>query len=176
MLMIQSGVAGLVRAQPDAAPSRILHLLNGVIFDNVRHRLVGDEHVTLSLLRYEGDGRFRFAGAHEEMVVWRAASGRCERIATPGTWVGAIADIGGATIDSELSLEPGDVLLLYTDGVTEAMSEASEQFGIERVTEVVAAAAGKSATAVVESVLERAVAWQAQQDDDMTVVAIRRVG
>ena len=70
-----------------------------------------------------------------EMLLYRRARQKVEVIATSGTWVGATEDISEGLGDQELCLEPGDVLLLYTDGVIEAQNTEGEQFGLERLSE-----------------------------------------
>ncbi|HZL17740.1 MAG TPA: substrate-binding domain-containing protein, partial [Polyangia bacterium] len=116
MLMMQSGIGALARKLPDASPRDLLLALNAMLVDNVRQRLGQREHATLTLLRYRRDGSLTFAGAHEEILILRAATGRCERLETPGPWVGAKVDIAAGTVESRTQLEPGDLLVLYTDG------------------------------------------------------------
>ena len=60
-----------------------------------------------------------------------------ERIATPGVWVGAAAQISRATVNSTFTLEKGDLLVLYTDGVTEAANAGGERFDPVRLGQVV---------------------------------------
>jgi hypothetical protein len=90
------------------------------------------DFATLSLLRFR-DGGLVIAGAHEEIVVWRAATRCCETIPTPGTWVGAAPDVSKYLQSHTHRLADGDVVVLYTDGITEAMSDTRAQFGIERL-------------------------------------------
>ena len=76
---------------------------------------------------------------------------------------------------AERQLSPGDVLVLYTDGVTEAFNTAHEMFGDERLAEVVRAQATASAQELVEAI-ETAVtafAGQAPQSDDLTLLVMR---
>src|SRR5688572_30438301 len=120
MLMIQSIVAATVHERPALGPGKAWKALNEVLSDNIRERMGHEEHATLSLIRYERSGRLTFAGAHEDLLVYKAQGGRCERIATPGIWVGIGADVPpDATEEREYQLEPGDVLVLYTDGRSE---------------------------------------------------------
>jgi serine phosphatase RsbU (regulator of sigma subunit) len=176
MLMLQSAFSAAARMQPDAPPSAILLAVNAVLFENIRHRLRRDEHVTLSLLRYHESGRVVFAGAHEELIVLRARTGRCELVETPGTWVGARRDIGRFTVDTEMVLAEGDVLVLYTDGVTEAMDAEHRQFGLERLTAVVAGAALAKVEAIRDRIFDAVERWTARRDDDLTVVVLRHLG
>lgn len=175
MMMTQSVLATLCHETPNAAPSRILTRANRILYDNVRTRLKQNEHVTLTLLRYSQGGRFRFAGAHEEMLVWRAKSGACENIPTPGTWLSAMRDIRDATTDQELELDDGDILLLYTDGVTEAMDAQRQQFGLERLVPELERGATGSMEELVERILAAVKGWMKVQSDDITVVAVRYV-
>jgi phosphoserine phosphatase RsbU/P len=174
MLMIQSVVAALVRHNPRASPSDMVRVVNAVLFENVRRRMGQDEHATLSLLRYEGGGHFVFAGAHEEIIVHRASVGRCECIETPGPWVGAVPELGRTLVDSTVSLAPADVMVLYTDGITEAMDSHGEQLGIERVCEVVHQVANLSAQQIRDRLIDFVQRWTAKQDDDVSVIVVRR--
>jgi sigma-B regulation protein RsbU (phosphoserine phosphatase) len=173
MLMLQSAVSALVREHPLAAPSEVLRAVNRVLYENIRHRLGNNEHVTLTLLRYRRDGLMTFAGAHEEIVVWRAVTGRCELVATPGPWVGAMDDIGDVTVDTRLKLEDGDVVVLYTDGITEARDESGEVLGIEPITRVVEALHGEPVERIRDQILRAVADWAPAQEDDMTVMVLR---
>ena len=173
MLMVQSVISALVRHAPQAAPSDHVRVLNQVLYDNIRNRLGQDEHITLTLLHYQ-DGVFTFAGAHEEILICRAAGGPCEHIQTPGTWLGGMRDISRVTHDSKLELAPGDLMVLYTDGITEAMNEEGVQLGDERFTRVLEENRNEPAAVVCDRVIEAVQAWQARQDDDISLVVIRR--
>jgi sigma-B regulation protein RsbU (phosphoserine phosphatase) len=176
MLMVQSVVGALARKTPEASPSELVCALNTVLHDNIRHRLRNKEHVTFTLLRYQTGGRLTFAGAHEEICVLRKQTGKVELVTTPGTWLGAVRDVRKHTVDSELRLELGDVVLLYTDGVTEARSAQGQQFGLERLTALLENSGDLPMDALVER-LYRAVAAHAKElDDDVTLLAFRYVG
>ena len=176
MLMMQSAASVLVHTMPDEAPSTLIARLNRFLFDNIRTRLVQDEFVTFTLLRCSRDGEVVYAGAHEDIVVWREATGECERWQTPGPWLGVCADVESVTRDQTRRLERGDLMVLYTDGVTEAMNEAREQFGVERLCELVRAHAQRPVDELVQRVCERIGAWRSRQVDDVTVLVIRYDG
>ena len=72
-------------------------------------------------------------------------------------------------------LEPGDIVVLVTDGIQEAMSPTGEQFGTERLVEVVRAHRTRKAAQIVES-LYRAVCEFSQREkpaDDVTMIVIK---
>ena len=177
MMMLQSVVAAIGRHTPNASPSELLGVVNAVLYDNVRQRLNQDEHATLSLIRYDRSGELVFAGAHEDLIVHRARSGECELVQTLGTWVGATSDIQDVTIDGRCRLEPGDTLVLYTDGVIEAQNAQGERFGIERLCAIVMdAAASGSAETVRDRVIDAVSHFIAQQADDIAILVARYEG
>ncbi|MBN2196092.1 MAG: SpoIIE family protein phosphatase [Polyangiaceae bacterium] len=173
MLMVQSMVAALTRVRPELPPSEIVSLLNEALYENVRHRLKRNEHVTLTVLRYGRDGRIRFAGAHEEIIVWRANSGLCETVTPPGFWVGAMPNVREITTDAELVLHEGDLLVLHTDGLTEARNAHHEQFGFERLVAAVEQLGSRPVEEVRDRILELVDSWCASFDDDRTLVVAR---
>jgi PAS domain S-box-containing protein len=176
MLMVQSATMALTRANPTATPRDVLCLINGVLYDNIRTRLVSNEHITFTLLRYTTDGRCVFAGAHEDILVFRSRTGMVDCIRPPGTWLGARPDIRRVTVDSILTLEVGDVLLLYTDGITEAMNAERRQFDIDRLTTLLGQVGRESATVIRDRVMREVRAWMIRQDDDMSLLVAKRTG
>ena len=173
MLMVQSTVQGLIRARPDARPSELVALVNAVMFENTRNRLLRDEHVTFTLARLYDDGRMFHAGAHED-IVRVPATGECEPFETSGTWLGAIADVARFTKDSERVLAAGDALVFYTDGLCEARNATGEQLGLERVIAELDHASDRSASALRDAVLSLWKRWTGAQDDDVTIVVVKR--
>ncbi len=174
MLMMQSGIGVLARKMPDASPRELLLALNAMLVENVRDRLGQREHATLTLIRYHQDGRLLFAGAHEEILIRRAATGRCERLETPGAWVGAKRDIAAGTVETAARLASGDLLVLYTDGLTEAAGpDRRERFGSERLIAGIEAAAGDDPTAVRDAVLAALDGFAPRLDDDVTLLVGR---
>lgn len=173
MLMVQSALGAICRASPGGSPSDALCTLNELIFDNVRRRLEQEDFVTLSLLRIASDGRVVFAGAHEDILVARRDTGQVERIPSSGTWIGGMRDIRAVTKDRSLELRDGDVILLYTDGVTEAMNAKGKLFDPDRLCAALGRAHRSSPERIRDQVLEEVRAWMARQMDDITVLALR---
>lgn len=174
MLMLQAAVAALIAAKPDASPVEVECVVNRVLYENIRERMRRRDHATLSIVRYHDDGRVRFAGAHEDIIVYRAATGEVESVETPGTWVGARKNIDGVTEESTLALGPGDFLVLYTDGVTEARRDG-EQFGFDRLLATVKSASSEPAKGILAAITRAVNEWTSTQADDVTVVVFRQL-
>ncbi len=173
-LMTQSVIAGVSRSLPDATPARVVTILNEVLQDNIRNRLQQDEHVTFTLLRYHGGGRVVFAGAHEEILVWRAADKKLETVMTPGTWLGARRDISHVTTNEELHLEVGDVMVLYTDGVTEAFDAEGNMFELERLMALIEKHGGGTCQEIHDAIRAAVDGWMHELEDDVTLMVVRR--
>jgi sigma-B regulation protein RsbU (phosphoserine phosphatase) len=78
--------------------------------------------------------------------------------------------------EETISLSPDALLVIASDGITEAMNERSEQFGETRLVEVIHANRHRSAEEVIEAIVSTAKvhAASAVQSDDMTVVVVKR--
>ncbi len=77
---------------------------------------------------------------------------------------------------AEAALQPGDMLLLYTDGVTEARNPEGEEFGEDRLLDTLRAAPGAGAQAAADRLLEALTRFAAgaPQHDDITLIVARR--
>lgn len=174
MMMMQSALGAIIRAHPGGSPRDMVDALNEVLYDNIRVRLAARDHVTFTLFRVGLDGRVVFAGAHEDVLVWRAAQRRMERIRTPGVWLGAKRGIKDVTIETALQLEPGDVMILYTDGITEARATSGAMLELDGLVRIADEAIDRPVEALRDHIVARTRAWMARQDDDITLMVLRR--
>ncbi len=176
MMMLQSIISGLIRHNPWAAPRDLVRTVNAVVYENIRRRLGQDEHATLTLLRLDSQGRVVFAGAHEDLLIYRARERRIETVPTPGTWVGAVKSIDAGTVESEQTLQAGDTVVLYTDGLSEAMDENQRTFGVDRLSTEFAKVAELSVGSIRDHLISTVRQFAANQDDDMTLLVVRFTG
>jgi sigma-B regulation protein RsbU (phosphoserine phosphatase) len=112
-----------------------------------------DRNLTLSLLHYE-DKMVTISGQHEEVLVVRE-NGVLERHDTInlGFPVGLEEKISSFIAEARVPLEAGDVMVVYTDGITEAVNGAGAAYGIERLCEVLRASHRQMAQGIREAVL-----------------------
>lgn len=175
MLMVQAATAALVKTRPNSTPSDVLGHLNEVLFDNIRERLQGDEHVTFTLARLRHDGMLLYAGAHEDIILVRA-NGTLEHVRPPGTWLGARRDVRTVTHDDALQLGAGDLMVLYTDGITEARNREREMWDIDRMSSLVLRMRNDTVERIRDAIMSEVSAWAPIPDDDRTVLVIRYTG
>jgi sigma-B regulation protein RsbU (phosphoserine phosphatase) len=117
--------------------------------------------------------RFTYVNAgHNPALLYRAATAQFDTLDATGPLLGTFES---ATYKERLvDLRAGDVLVLYTDGVTEAMNASGDLFGEERLRQVIQGRKDEPAQALVRSIRESVLAFAAgERDDDLTIVVVR---
>jgi serine phosphatase RsbU (regulator of sigma subunit) len=174
MLMVQTAVRTLLESN-ETDPQKFLNTLNRTIYHNVQ-RMESDKNMTLCLLDYE-NGRVRISGQHEEMLIIRRG-GMVQRIDTMelGFPIGLEEEITHFVAYADLQLLTGDVVVLYTDGITEAENASGELYGLKRLTEVSKDNWQKSAEEIKQAVIDDL--WQHIGEhtihDDVTLVILKQ--
>lgn len=135
-----------------------------------------EKYVTAALVDLEpSSGAIRFVGAgHVDTLILRA-DGQTVTLASTGMPLGMLPPLIPYG-EVRLQLEPGDTLVLFSDGVTDAQNVADEEFGEARLVECLRASAGQSPDAVIACIMTAidAFAGAAPQFDDITVLVVRR--
>lgn len=125
-------------------------------------------------------GTFTFASAaHCPTFIYRRTTSTVEELRTRGIPLGAIREgaIRDTLEDTVIRLEPGDVLLQYTDGINEAFdTERREQFGFERMQEIMEQEAKEGYTTLIKNLRVRLTSWRGagRRDDDETLLVVSR--
>lgn len=116
---------------------------------------------------------------HDPPLLYRAAGREVVPLRPPGMAVGIDSgDVFDRVMaDETVTLAPGDGILLYTDGATEALDAHGSEFGLARLTQAVQANAPKGAAAMVANIAEelREFAGDSAQHDDITLIFIRKL-
>lgn len=149
---------------------RLLVQTNGILHTMTR----GRKYVTLFFGRYEpatGELEYVNAGHNAPLLV---SDRTVRRLPATGRPIGLLPSVTYET--ARVVLPPGGLLLLYSDGLTEATNAAEEEFGVERLEAAAAAAAELPAGEVLESVLSAVSAFEdgVEPADDKTAVVLRR--
>ncbi|MDM8558846.1 SpoIIE family protein phosphatase [Candidatus Parabeggiatoa sp. HSG14] len=172
-IMVQSAVRALL-ANDETDPVRFLTALNEVIYLNVG-RMEAGKNLTLALVNYQ-NSELRLSGQHEEMIVVR--SGELELIDTVdlGFPIGLDDNIADFISEAKVPLNQGDVVVLYTDGITEAENLEKEQYGLERLCEVVKQNWQRTADEIRKAVIDDVKKFIGIQKvfDDITLLVLKR--
>ncbi len=174
MLMVQTAVRTLIENN-ETSPKQFFEVLNRTIYQNVQ-RMDSDKNLSLSLIDYY-DGMLRISGQHEEMLIVRHG-GEIERIDTVdlGFPIGLEETIEDFIFQAQIPLEQNEVVVLYTDGITEAENCAGAHYGLEKLCAVVRENWQQSAQDIRQAVIRdlRSHIGVEQVYDDITLVVFKR--
>jgi len=165
--MIQVALAG--QSGHAAEPAEVLTGLNRALCGKFSMNFVTAAYVYLDLekklMRYAGAG-------HPPMLRWRNSEGKTTKIMENGVVLGMIDDAKYSAL--ELSLEPGDRHVLYTDGIPEAANSAEVQYGFDRFMQYIDANHGVPANQFADNFCAEIAAYSNQssvgQQDDITLL------
>jgi sigma-B regulation protein RsbU (phosphoserine phosphatase) len=170
--MIKVAAQSVAASAPD--PAGLLLRLRGAL-----HGHLQGQYVTAACLWLDtqaGVARYSAAG-HPPLLHWRTAEARLARLESNGILFGV--ELDSAYPAREFAVFPGDRLLLYTDGLTEAENAAGEPFGDARLEQVLRGIASRPAGELCAALLSAVTAWRPPsmaQQDDVTLLVIEVVG
>jgi serine phosphatase RsbU (regulator of sigma subunit) len=174
--MIAQTIHCTITTSFDFSPKDVIINVNKILFKNVHNRLISTHFMTFATLKYTGDGNFIHAGSHEEIIVFRNKLKACERIKTTGIYLNIIENISHATIDNNFSLEIGDLMILYTDGLIEAKNQNGDLFGINNVIDLIEKNYQENVEKIKDLLLKEALQWcNNKRSDDISILVLRRI-
>jgi len=135
-------------------------------------RTKGEKYATVFYCLMERGGRLHYINGGHCAPILISQDGRYEYLETTAMPVGMLPDAEFAVEERQLS--PGDRIVIYTDGVTEAQNQRGEFFGRKQLREVVVAHAGDACAALHDAVLRtlKNFIGTAPQADDITLVVV----
>ena len=152
-------------------PAEVLNRINKMLCD----RTASNRFVTLFLLLLDAQGKGQFISAgHNPAYLYRACSGQIEELASQGLILGAF---DFATYQSlPLQLNDGDVLVVYSDGLTEAENPDGDMFGEERLRQIILQEAGAGSHVLERKLLEAMEKFTRGigQTDDITFILLEK--
>ncbi|HEW98552.1 MAG: serine/threonine protein phosphatase [Candidatus Parabeggiatoa sp. nov. 3] len=172
-IMVQSSIRTLL-ANNETDPVKFFSALNQMVFHNVE-RMNVEKSLTLALVDYQ-DKQLYLSGQHEEMIVVR--QGKLELIDTMdlGFPIGLDFEIADFVKQTSVPLNAGDVVVLYTDGITEAENIDKQMYGLERLCEVIRHLWQQTAHEIQQAVIEDVRQFIGEQKvyDDITLLVLKQ--
>jgi phosphoserine phosphatase RsbU/P len=166
MSNLQATVRGL--AAPESVPGDLCTRANGFVCRNVG----AESFITFFFGIYDARSRraqYSNAGHNPPMLL--RSDGGCERLTEGGALLGVLPDETYATADVQFA--PGDRLVLFTDGVTEAVDGEGTEFGEERLLEILSGCRSRSGREIQEEVLRAVKEFSARElQDDATLLVL----
>jgi sigma-B regulation protein RsbU (phosphoserine phosphatase) len=171
--MIAAGVHAGVRLM--ARGSRDLSEVAGRINSYLSGATADNRFATFAMVSIDPDGEFKAVNAGHIPVLIRRRNGRIEEITSSGLPLGILETADYKETVSRL--EEGDLVVLFTDGITEAEDSDEEEFGVERVAEVTAGLSEPSADKLCDAILEAVEAHTGggALHDDATLLVVERL-
>lgn len=172
--LLMSGFRASLRSEDLArlGPGGAMTRLNRFVHASVEP----GKFITVFLAVIDGDtGEMRYANAGHEPALILPAEGPPRALAEGGPILGLLPEVPYG--EARTCLEPGSLLTLFTDGVTEAQSPAEEFFGSERLGALLAQHRRQSCQLLVDDIVAavRSFASPAPQHDDITLILARRL-
>jgi phosphoserine phosphatase RsbU/P len=159
------------------SPADVLQKVNRQLYPDIKEDMfISTAYLILDHVR--GSVTLARAG-HDAPFLYTHKTQTVTPLKPPGMVVGI--DSGDVfdrlTKDVAVPLERDDCILLYTDGITEALDDQGNEFGLERTIEAVRDSARKGAEAIVTRLIDdlRNFVGSTPQNDDITLIAIRKI-
>jgi Stage II sporulation protein E (SpoIIE) len=171
--ILMADLRALIHAAADHAPDPATAL------ERVNHILVTERLTSLfaTVAHAFVDGRagvLTLASAGHEPVHVVRRDGSVTVLEPPGRLIGMVGDIAVAPVRT--SIEPGDAIVVHTDGITEARAPDGAFYGDDRYRELLGGLAGQPATTMVDAIVADVAAFRAgaEASDDLTLLIVRR--
>src|SRR6266700_3907004 len=164
-------------AARNPSPADVLRKVNRQLYPDIKE----DMFISMAylILDHQHDGVMLARAGHDAPLWYQGQSQTVTPVKSPGMVVGI--DSGSVfdrlTVDFSVPLERNDCLILYTDGVTEALNTEGDEFGLGRTIESVRASATDGAQAIVKRVIDDVNDFigSTPKNDDITLIAIRKI-
>ena len=161
----------------ELSPAVVLHALNRLIFPDIRE----DMFISILYLIIKDDsGEAVMArGGHDPpLLCHHDKGGEIETLSPAGMAAGIdMGDVFDRIVqDYHFTMKKGDVLLLYTDGATETLNAEGDEFGVQRLSDVLKESYTDGADAVIAKILTtlEEFSGNGQQNDDITLIAVEK--
>ena len=150
-------------------PARFLQSVNQLFYENTAE----SAYASLFFGEYDDQARrLRYANCGHLSPLLLRNGNSVERLDSTCTVLGLFRDWRCAM--AECRLEPGDILVLYTDGITESLDEAGEEFGEERLIQSLLRCCGLPPQALLNSIVEQVRTFSPhEQHDDITLIVAK---
>jgi serine phosphatase RsbU (regulator of sigma subunit) len=172
MMMAQTSILSKVNNNGGCGPSELLSSINGIIRENIS-RLGSDHYMTMMALRLD-QSEMTIAGKHQDLIIYRAALNKIENVTIPGTWLGITDDIKESLPEVTVDINTGDIVLLFTDGLTEATNTKGEMFDQAGLEQALNKYADLPVRKLRDKIIEEVMSYQEKQSDDMTLVVLKK--
>jgi len=170
LLMAGFRMSLLAEIRNDFAIRAVMRKVGTLLFESTER----DRFVTAfyGVLDYKNRVLIFSNAGHDPPILLRA-DGRIEYLIEGGVALGVLAE--ARYEERPIALQPGDVLVMYTDGVSEATAPDGQMFGRSRIEDTVRRLRDRPSAAILDGIVEAVLEWSAERgpSDDLTLVVMR---
>jgi serine phosphatase RsbU (regulator of sigma subunit) len=172
MMMVQTAIRTALDKYSHHEPNEILEWINRIIFENIQ-KLGEQKYMTITLMSLQQNGQINYSGLHQDILIYRTASSTIDVLETKGMWIGITDQIEGLLQIEQLQMNPGDVLLLFTDGIVEAIDNAGKMFSDLKLRQLFQKLGQNPLSEIHQGILNSLIDYKL--NDDITFVLIKKI-
>jgi serine phosphatase RsbU (regulator of sigma subunit) len=169
-MMVQSIVQAKIRENPSIMPHDLLSFVNEAMKYNIS-KMFESKFMTVMAFSFFKDGKVSYSGRHDSPIVYRRVNREIEFLKSEGILFSTLHSVCSA-ISCNMRLDTGDVLILYTDGITEALDANGNMFSEKRLAQLLEDYGELPPDAIKTQILENMKDFVI--NDDITLVILKR--
>jgi sigma-B regulation protein RsbU (phosphoserine phosphatase) len=172
LIMVET--RSVLRAQVNITntPAVILSTLNNLLLSDLTR---AELFISMFYVKYDTVNQWlTYSNAgHNQPLLYQSSEGNCLSLDAEGMIIGVKDNI--IFEDRSIMLDAGDILLLYTDGVTEASADNGELFGVERLAKILEDAHEEPLQSIIDRIYRDVISFSGEKplSDDVSIVALR---
>lgn len=178
MMITNALISGFSKVMVGGAD--ILARTNEILKPRVKSNIL----MSLLMVRWnEAERRLFMTGAgHEYLIIYKNDKQRAFKVKSGGVALGMAKDISKALKEVQIDFQPGDIIVMYTDGITEARNGKQQNsllFGIDRLVQTIESSGIKTAQGVFNQItieLSKFMGYDHKQFDDITLICMQYRG
>jgi len=175
MMMVHTAIRALSQIEQKNI-KRIFEIINKLLYD-FRHKTSDHRIMTLLILKYMGKGQFILTGQHESVIII-SKNGDIRDISSQdyGMYAGLEKNVESYLDTLTFELKNDDIMILYTDGLTEAMNSNNVEFGKEGIINAALSVRKKSADTIISTIIKSCLNYMGHEKvyDDMSIMIIKK--
>ncbi|MCB1143029.1 MAG: AAA family ATPase [Leptospiraceae bacterium] len=176
MMMVQTSIHLILSEGRDLSPSDLLKIILIGVEENIKKISLSQlKYMTITILSFDKSGTFTYAGQHQDILVYRRKTGKVEVFPTEGVWIGLgsmVEDKNEVIQDNSFTLNEGDGILLYTDGVIEGFDSEGNMLGVDGLADIYENNGTYSLNHIRDAILEQIRKYENR--DDISFLLIKK--
>ncbi len=172
LIMVETRSVLRAQVNVSSSPGRILASLNNLLFSDLTR---AELFITMFYIKYDTLTQWLSysSAGHNQPLLYRSSDGTCQYLDAEGLIIGVKEDVFFE--EKSILLDPGDILLLYTDGLTETANEEGEMYGLERLSSLLGEIHGEPLQNMIDLIYRDMIGFAGNFNlaDDVSIVAIR---